>query len=771
MDATLFTNEAPSDDVAKTPAVTETAPTLFAEIVFDRPLDHAYSYAVPEELAGQIAVGKRVEVPFGRGDSGTIGYCVRVCQDRPLREVKSIKRVLDDEVLLTEPILRLTRWMADYYLCGWGQVLQTVLPAGVRDQAGTRESVFVEAIPESELAEPRWELTKKQSGVLDKLRREGGPMEQRRLAKLAQCSTGVIAALLDKGYVRKYLGRVERYDFGGESRDFKAAPPLILNEDQAKVFAPIEKAVLEGGYHAFLMHGVTGSGKTEVYLRAIEEVIRQGKEAIVLVPEISLTPQTIERFRGRCGEVAVLHSHLTDSERGAHWRRVATGQINVVVGARSAVFAPTRKLGLIVIDEEHEGSFKQESTPRYHARDVAVMRAKLENIPILMGSATPSLESWHNAEKGTYTKLTLPNRVLERAMPMVRLVDLRHEPKTGGIYQAISPTLEKAMQKALDKGGQVMLLLNRRGFSTHIHCPSCGHVATCQHCDLAMTFHRQRNSLLCHYCGFEQPPLQKCPMCAAPAIRYQGLGTEKLQAEIIQKFPSKVTQRMDSDTMQRPGSHQKVLDAFREGSINILLGTQMIAKGLDFPNVTLVGVINADVGLHMPDFRSGERTFQLLAQVAGRTGRGELGGQVMIQTFAPEHPCISLAAKHDFLSFAKMELENRKAHLYPPYQRLARLIIRSLKEEAAAAFAETLSTAFRDAMKDPRRNPPQAPGVRILGPAEAPVFRLNNYYRFHFQLQSASSGLLHQVLREVLAKAKPPHGVEFQVDVDPHNMM
>ncbi len=744
---------------------------LFADVVFDRPLDHPYSYAVPPELAPQIAVGKRVEAPFGRGDSGTIGYCVRVSRDRPERAVKNLLRVLDEEALLTDALLRLTRWMADYYLCGWGQVLQAVVPAGVRDQAGTRESIFVEAIPEAELPETRWELTKKQSAALDRLRKEGYPIEQRRLAKLAQCSTGVIAALLDKGYVRRYLERVERLDLSGDLGDAVHAP-IVLNDDQQKIFEPIEAAVHGGGYRSFLIRGVTGSGKTEVYLRAIEEVLRQGKEAIVLVPEISLTPQTIERFRGRCGEVAVLHSHLTDSERGAHWRRVAAGQINVVVGARSAIFAPTRKLGLIVIDEEHEGSFKQESTPRYHARDVAVMRAKLEDIPIVMGSATPSLESWYNAtERGSYTLLSLPNRVLDRPLPLVRLIDLRHEPKTGGIFHGISPTLEKAMQKALDKGGQVMLLLNRRGFSTHVYCPSCGHVATCQHCDLAVIYHRQHNSLLCHYCGFEQPPYQKCPMCGQPSIRYQGLGTEKLQAEILQKFPSKVVQRMDSDTMQRPGSHQKVLDAFREGSIQILLGTQMIAKGLDFPNVTLVGVINADVGLHMPDFRAGERTFQLLAQVAGRTGRGERGGQVLIQTMTPEHPCISLAAKHDFLRFAKLELESRKEHQYPPYQRLVRLIVRSLKEDAAKQFAEKLANAFQEAMKAPERNPPHSAGVRILGPVECPVYRLKNYYRFHFQLQSGSPGLMHQVLRQVLAVVRHPHGVEYQVDVDPFNMM
>jgi len=743
---------------------------LYAEIVFDRPLDQAFSYAVPPELIASIGIGKRVEAPFGRGDSGTIGYCVRLSHDEPTRTVKKVKRVLDDEALLTDPILRLTRWMADYYLCGWGQVLQAVLPAGVRDQAGTRETIFIEAVPEAELPESQRDLTKKQEDVLAKLRREGIPLEQRHLAKLASCSTGVIAALLDKGYARRFVERRESHDLNLSEQTVPHVP-IALNADQQRIFEPIDAVVRSGGFKAFLLHGVTGSGKTEVYLRAIEETIRQGKEAIVLVPEISLTPQTIERFRGRCGNVAVLHSHLTDGERGAHWRRVAAGQVNVVVGARSAIFAPVRKLGLIVIDEEHEGTFKQESTPRYHARDVAVMRAKLEEIPIVMGSATPSLESWNNSKKGNYTLLSLPGRVLDRPMPLVRLIDLRYEPKTGGAYQAISPTLEKAMKKAMDKGGQIMLLLNRRGFSTYVHCPGCGEVANCTRCDLSLTFHRQRNTLLCHYCGFEQPPIQNCPKCGLPAIRYQGLGTEKLQAELVDKFPSKVVSRMDSDTMQKPGSHEQALDAFRSGAVNILLGTQMIAKGLDFPNVTLVGVINADVGLHLPDFRATERTFQLLAQVAGRTGRGDRGGQVLIQTMTPEHPCISLATKHDFLRFAEMELAQRREHDYPPFQRLARVILRGLKEDAVSGYANELAAAFTQANGRPERNPPKAPGVRILGPAEAPIFRLNNYFRYHFQLQSASPGLLHQVLREVLSLARPPHGVEFQVDVDPYNMM
>jgi primosomal protein N' (replication factor Y) (superfamily II helicase) len=753
-----------NDDSVSGPA---TMAGVFADIVFDRPLDHAYSYAVTTELVDQIRVGKRVEAPFGRGDKGTVGYCVRVHEVPPLRAVKSIARVLDDEALLTDSLLRLTRWMADYYLCGWGQVLQAVLPAGVRDQAGTREAVFVEPVPDAELPSPPPALTSKQTHTLENLRKFDGPVEQRRLRREAGVGPGVIRSLIEKGLARKHVERVERADSLPNGL-VELSESIKLNADQETVWKPVREAIETGGYHAFLLHGVTGSGKTEIYLRAIEEVIKQGKEALVLVPEISLTPQTIQRFRGRCSDVAVMHSHLTDGERGAHWRRIAAGQVQVVVGARSAVFAPCRNLGLVIIDEEHEGTFKQDSTPRYHARDVAVMRAKLENIPILMGSATPSLESWANAEKGQYTLLQLPTRVENRPLPDVVLVDMRHEPRSGGIFSAISPTLERAMREALSGGGQVILLLNRRGFSTHVHCPACGYVASCENCDLSLTFHRQRSCLMCHYCGHEQPPYRKCPGCDQPSILYQGIGTEKLQAEIEQKFPNRVVQRMDSDTMSRPGSHERVLTAFREGLVHILMGTQMIAKGLDFPNVTLVGVVNADVGLHLPDFRAAERTFQLLAQVAGRTGRGERGGKVMIQTYTPEHPSVSLASKHDFLKFAELELVHRKEHQYPPYQRLVRLIVRSQDEGAAMTFADTLAGAFREALKRTER---QSPGPRLLGPAEAPVYRLNGYFRYHFQLQSASPRILHKVLREVLSVARPPSSVEYQVDVDPFNML
>lgn len=745
---------------------------LYAEIVFDRPLDHAFTYAVPKHLQRVIGLGKRVLTPFGRGDRQTVGFCVGLTEDPPnFEDVKQITRVLDEEPLLTDPLMRLTRWMADYYLCGWGQVLNAVLPAGAKEQSGTRNVIFVEAVPEDQLPEEEPKLTPKQKTALRLLRENEEAMEQRLLTREAQCGASVIDALVNKEVAKRTTRRVDTSSLHSVESPVEPDQPKELSEDQAQVWQKLEPTLEQGGFHPFLLHGVTGSGKTEIYLRAIEKVLAQGKEAIVLVPEISLTPQTIRRFRGRCKDVAVLHSHLGNAERGGHWRRVANGEIQVVVGARSAVFAPTKNLGLIVIDEEHENTFKQESTPRYHARDVAVMRARLENVPILMGSATPALESWNNAHKGQYDLLSLPRRVMDRPLPRVSLIDMRHEAPNRRFGQGLSLGLEQAMRDTLMEGGQVMLLLNRRGFSTHVHCTGCGFVEQCRDCDLSMTYHRNRHLMLCHYCGFEAEPPQRCSSCGQAHVRYQGLGTEKLQNEIESKFSNYVVRRMDSDTMRKPGSHERVLNAFRDGLIHVLMGTQMIAKGLDFPNVTLVGVINADIGLHLPDFRASERTFQILSQVAGRTGRGERGGRVLIQTFTPDHPAVALACDHDYASFVRSEVALRQAHRYPPFERMIRVLVRSKNETDAGEFAERMSHAFHEAQEQLKREGELKADVRLLGPAEAPVFRLKSYYRFHFQLQSESSATLHRLVRAVSSTIRIPSSCEVMIDVDPFNMM
>lgn len=742
----------------------ESSSGWYVDLVFDRPMDHAYTYSIPPEWIGKVAVGQRVEAPFGRGNRPEVGIAVRVHQQPPAIDPKSIFNILDTEPLVPESLLRLSRWLADYYLASWGQALFAAIPAAVRQKAGSRETIVIEAVPESPTAS-RWpNLTVKQIAAL-KFLREHGPQPLREIARHVRCGTAPIQALVRKGFARQRRQRIHPLELPEPTAISSDGPPLTA--DQQNAWQQLAQAIAADRFEAILLHGVTGSGKTELYLQAIAEVVRSGRQALVLVPEISLTPQTIDRFRGRCGHVVALHSHLRESERGSYWRQIAQGRVHVVVGARSAVFAPLNRLGLIVVDEEHEQTFKQESVPRYHARDVAVMRARLENIPILLGSATPSLESWTNAQRGQYRLLTLPQRVLNLPLPQVQIIDLRTE---GPQHRSdtISPALEHAIAEALDDAGQVMLLLNRRGYSTHVVCSQCGYVASCDQCDLTLTYHRLRQVLLCHYCGFQQPPQEICPICSHRPLRYSGSGTEKLQAELERKFPDRVIRRMDSDTMQRPGSHRQTLDDFRAGRIDILMGTQMIAKGLDFPNVTLVGVVNADVGLHIPDFRAAERTFQLLAQVSGRTGRGSRAGRVLIQTFTPDHPSIAFAARHDYPSFARHESEYRQRHGYPPFQRLARIILRSRRQDAAETAAERFKSAFQAAI---RRSGDRSKMIRVLGPAECPVFRLNNFFRYHFQIHSARTGLLHEVLREVLATVQTPHSVEYQVDVDPYHML
>jgi primosomal protein N' (replication factor Y) len=519
-------------------------------------------------------------------------------------------------------------------------------------------------------------------------------------------------------------------------------------------------------HRAILIHGVTGSGKTEVYIQAIQEVIHFGRQAIVLVPEISLTPQTVERFRQRFGAVAVLHSHLSDAERHNHWQRIAEGAVSVIVGARSAIFAPTPNLGLIVLDEEHESSFKQESAPRYHARDVAAARAAAEEIPLVLGSATPSLESWRRAQTGEYALVSMPRRVLDRPLPAVGTIDLRGQKASGGLSRgAISRQMCNAMTVALDEGGQVILLLNRRGFSTHIQCSACGFVAQCPQCDIALTHHRTDAIALCHYCDYEIPAPAKCPVCGFMGIRYSGIGTQRLEAEVRARFPNVLSLRMDTDAMQAHGSHERALAAFRSGKVRILLGTQMIAKGLDFPNVTLVGVINADTALHLPDFRAAERTFQLVTQVAGRTGRGPKGGRVLVQTFSPDHPAIMAAVHHDFAAFAAGELPIRQMLRYPPFATMIRLVVRGPVEAVAAEFAKYIAERLEAALKQNEAD------ARVLGPAPCPFARLRGKYRFQIQTQGEDGERLRAAVAAATADLEPPDDVQWIVDVDPVDML
>ena len=742
-----------------------------ATIIFSEMPWGPFDYRVPSDLMESIAPGKRVAVPLGRGNRTVTGFCVALTHEsggqvsRP-HKLKFVDEVVDDRVLASDHMLQLTKWMSDYYLARWGQVLQAGIPSGVRTSAGTREVTFYELHSDFDHEEIE-KLPGKQRKVAQMLAGSPMPLTGDQLSKMAGCTMAPIRSLVKKGVLNTTKRRINT---GNTTKTSVTKQPNIpLNADQSVAYDAIIESLRAQQYETLLMHGVTGSGKTEVYMQAIEEVIRYRRQAIVLVPEISLTPQTCERFQSRFDTVAVLHSHLSDAERHWHWQQIADGNVQVVIGARSAIFAPTPHLGLVILDEEHEPTFKQETIPRYHARDVAIKRAQLEGIPLVLGSATPSLESWQSASAGEFKLLSMPSRVLDRPLPHVSTIDLRAEYKSKSHRGVISRPLVNAIKETLNDNGQIILLLNRRGYSTSIQCPSCGHVVNCPQCEIPLTHHKfapnQKLSerAICHWCEYEINAPDRCPDCSFDGIRYGGVGTQKLETEINARFPEATCLRMDSDTMTRPNSHEKALDRFRKGDVQILVGTQMIAKGLDFPNVTLVGVINADTALHLPDFRAGERTFQLVTQVAGRTGRGSRGGYVLVQTFTPEHPAIQAAVKHQFEMFAEKELPGRQQFGYPPFCSMVRLIVRGPDEQQTMAFADLLARNCRNDL--------EGSDARILGPAPAPLARIRDKFRCHVLLMSENLNILQQSVKKQMDSLKSPSEVQWVVDVDPLSLL
>jgi primosomal protein N' (replication factor Y) len=748
---------------------------MIARLVFNRPVDTPFDYLVPDGLRTLIAPGQRVKAPFGKGDRQTIGYCVEIATntDQRDRRLKTIDSILDRVPLVSASMLRLTRWIADYYLCGWGQVLESVVPAGVKQQAGTRlVTSFVCTNRDAGAGErPGPKLSAKQKAVLEILTTAGRPMDAVELTQAADCGTAPLAALRQKGLIRAV--RQRQTQVAKPTEPSTREEDLKLNADQQRALETILKLERARQHRTVLLHGVTGSGKTEVYIQAIREVVSYGRQAIVLVPEISLTPQTIRRFRKRFSSVAVLHSHLSDAERHWHWQQIASGSVEVVIGARSAVFAPTPNLGLIVIDEEHETTFKQETTPRYHAREVARERARLEKIPLILGSATPTLESWLRVQEGQDSLVSLPRRVERRPLPPVIVVDVRNDPlcRRGA---AIGRALETAMRNVLRddepahgrqrEPGQIILFLNLRGYSPAIWCRSCGASVKCPTCDVTLAWHKDRGKALCHVCDYECDPPAFCPGCNQAGLRYVGIGTQRLEQEVRARFPGVSCVRMDSDSMRKRGSHDTALEQFRRGDARILLGTQMIAKGLDFPNVTLVGVVNADTILHQPDFRASERTFQLISQVSGRTGRGPRGGRVLVQTAAPDEPAIVLASKHDFATFVKQEWGHRKALLAPPARQFTRIIIRGEDAEDVRDEARRIANLCAESAAAHKFD------VRLLGPAPAPVSRIKGQYRFHVMLAAPPGDAVRTVWREVVSQLPAREDVEWTVDVDPINL-
>ena len=734
---------------------------VVARVTLEIALRREFDYLIPPEFAGRVEVGTRVKVPFGRRQ--VLGCVTSLAESSTLETLKPILKIIGAQSLVTPRVLELARWMADYYCCAPETALKSVLPDAIRkEQEGWRERLYVRVLPGADGIDA---LTKRQTEIYHVIE-EHRAIALQELLRLTGTTAQTVRKLEDKSLIEIAPKITERDPYANEQ--FVPTTPLKLNPEQAKA---LENIMVESG-RVFLLHGVTGSGKTEVYLQAIARALEDGKGAIVLVPEISLTPQTVERFKARFSNgplqtlVAVLHSHLSAGERHDEWHKIRQGRAKIVIGARSAIFAPVEPLGLIIVDEEHEHSYKQEEAPRYHARDVAVVRGQREGATVVLGSATPSLESYHNTKRGKYTLLEMPSRVDDKQMPLVRVQDMRTEKSKGDKGPPIfSQRLKDAIHHRLEAGEQTILFLNRRGFATSMQCPDCGLVAECPNCSLSLTYHRREQTLRCHICGHRDRAPQRCPnkQCRSPKIRFHGLGTEKVEDVLRKLFPKANVCRMDSDALKRKDDFRRILGDFRRGKIDILVGTQMIAKGLHFPRVTLVGIVYADTSLHLADFRAGERTFQLLTQVAGRAGRGDVEGEVVVQTFSPVHPAIQFARHHDFVGYFEAEMEFREQLLYPPFTRAALLTIRGRNEDKVKFSADHIKRELEKLI-------PKLPDLVIAGPAPAPLLRAENFYRHQIMLRLGQMSALSRHLALIDAQLTLPDDVILTIDIDPVNL-
>ncbi len=744
-----------------------------AKVIVDIATGREFDYRVPERLREVVRVGSRVRVPFG--PRAVQGHVVGFTGQSSYPKIKEITDVIGPRPLLDPPLIELARWMARYYCCPVESAMRCVLPEVVRrGETSFKQNLHVrlrDGVEDAAMPGPR---AAKQKFVVEILKANESGLFLAELLRKASVTAAVVEALKRKGLVEIGARTVERDPFRDDV--FVPSEPLPLSAAQQAALDLVKKSMETLTPSVVLIHGVTGSGKTEVYLQAIERALAAGKGAIVLVPEIALTPQTVERFKSRFAhkkfgtEVAVLHSNLSSGERHDEWHKIRDGRARIVIGPRSAVFAPVNPLGLIVVDEEQETSYKQEDAPRYHARDVAVVRGKLEKCAVVLGSATPALETFYNTQPVAdgrapkYGLAVLPERIDHKTMPRIRVVDLREEAHKKKAISVFSAKLRDAIAARLEKHEQVMLFLNRRGYSTSVICPICGFVAKCGNCSVSLVHHRRENVLKCHYCGHREPPPDRCPnpACRAPDIKFSGVGTEKIESAVTKNFPKAAVARMDSDVMVRKELYKEILGDFRTGKIDVLVGTQMIARGLHYPNVTLVGIIWADMGLHMPDFRAAERTFQLIVQVAGRAGRGEVEGEVVVQTFTPFADAIRYARQHDFAGFYQHEMEFRRQFDYPPFTRAVALLFRGRNEEKVRRNAEALGEQLRAQVEK---------YAHVAGPAPAPMARIQGFFRYQMLLRTTQIMKLTEAVTRAVAAAKLPDDVSVAVDVDPVFLM
>lgn len=788
-------------------APSQSAPTGHViRVAFESGVDGEFDYSVPDEL-WPVKVGQRVAAPFGRVNKIEEGFCVaeQAAGERAGRKfkLKRVLKVLDDGPLVDADLMELARWMSSYYVCPLGQVLAAVVPAAVKKGSGSKTERYVYLNQTSDLrpetSDSKSQATthdalrttyneikgKKQRQIVDVLIEKGAlgadtAIELDELLAAAGCTEAPVKRLAENMVV-KIVQRTVLKSLPAIPAGLTAEPgEIILNEDQQNAMAHFNSQIDSGRFGVTLLHGVTDSGKTEIYIRAIDAVLRKGRTAIVLLPEIALTAQTVQRFSSRFEKIAVMHSGLTAAQRNVQWQKIKAGQADVVIGARSAVFAPLSRLGLVVVDEEHEPSYKQDTAPRYHGRDAAIKRAQLADAHCILGSATPSLETLLNCSgKKHFSLIRLPKRVMDLPMPEMRLVDLRKEFSQQKGINLISKPLADHLAKVLSRGEQAILLLNRRGYSNLVLCPSCKQSLRCRNCDVTLTFHKSKppskrmetvlgshidsGHAQCHYCGAQTLVLEKCPLCGTGLVMI-GLGSQRLEEELIKKFPKARIARIDSDSMAGK-DYYKLLRDFGDGKIDILAGTQMLAKGLHFPNVTAVGIISADTCLYLPDFRSNERTFQLISQVAGRAGRSAKKGTVFIQTFLADQPAIQFALKNDYKGFVEEELKHRKGCNLPPFWRMAVVVMRDMS-------FEKLETACADMRKKIGQIIEQNDlKVVARGPVPAIISRIQRFHRMQILIQSADSRDITQLFAFLRQDKVFKSSVKVAIDMDPVNLL
>ncbi|MCH6255891.1 primosomal protein N' [Puniceicoccaceae bacterium K14] len=734
-------------------------------------LEKELHYIAPKAISNKVAIGSLVKVPVG-GRRQVMGI-VNAVDCRPeidLMRLKAIGQLVYPHPILNKGLLDLCEWTRNYYACSRESVLEAMVPAPVRDGMAPKVEKHISVgtvMDEASLEELR-KRARKQAELYEIVQKLGVPQKKSDLLSRYAASPSACKALVDKGILKEVEIVKDRVAYEDEIGEFEyvSEQRVTLNEEQAAAVDSIEESRKEAKFIVHLLQGVTGSGKTEVYLSAMENALRDGKSVLFLVPEVALTPQTVGRLRSRLADrpdiqSVVWHSHLSAGERMDAWMACATGKARVVVGARSAVFAPLQKLGLIIVDEEHEPAYKQDESPRYHGRDIAVYRGFLEKAVCVLGSATPSLESYQNALKGKYRHDRLTKRIDDRSLPMIHIVDMRGEMMRSKKNISLSSMLVEKLRNRFENGEQSILFINRRGFSASMICQECGHVPECKHCSVTMTYHRFDETIKCHMCGHEEPAPHKCPECNDSKIRWKGLGTQRIEEAVKTILPMARTVRIDTDTMTKKYLFREILGKFRSGKIDILIGTQMIAKGLDFPNVTLVGLVDADLSMHVPDFRAHERTFQLLVQVSGRAGRGDLEGEVVVQTFTPHADPIQFARQADVDHFLEMETQIRQQHNYPPNRHLIRHLFRGPNPDKVAFFAEQFAKRVKENFGD---------AVELRGPVPCSIEKIKDHYRFQIWYFTNKARPTVAKLREIEASINWPDDVIQVIDVDAYSL-